>query len=309
MKARLIGFELSTNTPVSFHTLWNDLCRQSHETKFGQARRLLYLEEHEGHTYGLLLTTKSHKKACELVNSDGKLKITVTAVADNSERVDFNFIVVRLASQKGLYLQYRGSWSINSLGAFLHSRYVDSARVAREHEVSAKNIPATGKAAKEIRQKYKTPTLEMKLIVRQQKLAELLDRLKSIRSFDFTLTTLTMKNRWFSPLREAVTSEDHTIKFRSDVTKKSLIAGLTKAISVAHITKGKIYGNNECGIRDYVDLVENPDVFEAFDFDDIAEEHNLDLSNIRSSGLLQRMRAVLDEHAHIFEAQQNKRKN
>lgn len=309
MKARLIGFEATTNTPVSFQDLWKYLSKQDHEAKYSQAKRLLYLDEHDGHAYGLLLTTKSHKKACELINSGGKLKIAITSVGDNSERIDFNFVVVRLATQKGLYLQYRGSWNIHSFGTFLHGRYGDAARAAREKAVETSKEPKSGRKAKAIREKYKKPTLETKLIVREQKLAELLNRLNSISSFDFPLTTLTMKSKWFSPLRDAVTAEDHTIKFRSDVTKRSLIDGIIKTIGMAKITSGKVFGKNEAGITEYVDLVENPDVFEAFEFDDIADEQNLNLADIRSSTLVQRMRALLDEHSHIFDAQQKKRKN
>lgn len=309
MKARLVGFEAITNTPVTIGQLWTHLRGQSNETKYSQAKRLTYLEEHDGHAYGLLLTTKSHKKACELINSDGKLKIAVTSVADNSERIDFNFIVVRLATQKGLYLQYRGSWNIHSFATFLHGRYGDAARIAREKAIADSKLPKNGKKSKAIREQYKKPTLDVKLIVREQKLAELLNRLNSISSFDFPLTTLTMRSKWFSPLRDAVTAEDHTIKFRSDVSKRSLIDGIIKTIGAAKITAGKVYGKNEAGITEYVDLIENPDVFEAFEFDDIADEQNLNLADIRSSSLVQRMRALLDEHAHIFDAPQKKRKS
>jgi len=213
MKARLIGFEATTSTPLTFQALWSHLRTQNHEAKYGQAKRLIYLDEHDGHAYGLLLTTKSHKKACELVNSDGTLTISVTSVADNSERIDFNFIVARMATQKGLYLQYRGSWNINSFGNFLHSRYSDASRAAREQAVESSNAPKSGKKAKQIREKYKKPELELKVIVREQKLAELLNRLNSIQSFDFPLSTLTMKSKNLS--RCATPSPLNTIALSS----------------------------------------------------------------------------------------------
>jgi len=77
-----------------------------------------------------------------------------------------------------------------------------------------------------------------------------------------------------------------------------------KTIGLAGISRGQVHGKNAAGWDEYVDLVENPDVFEAFEFDDIADEQNLNLANIRSSTLVQRMRALLDEHAHIFDAPQ-----
>jgi hypothetical protein len=301
MKARIIGIEIAKNTPVTVETLLAWLGGQPKETKYSKAKRLLYLEEDSGHVFGLLLTTKSHKKACELVSNNGTLKIAVTSVADNSERIDFNFLVLRLSTQKGLYLQYKGSWNIHSFGNFIHTRYVDFVRSEREKAVLAAGVPNSGKKAKEIRKKYAKPKLDCRIIVREQRLAELLNRLNKIGSFEFPLTTLTMRSRWFTPLKDATRVEEHVIRFRSDVTKRSLIAGIVKTIQKAGITRGKVYGKNEAGFDDYVDLVENPDVFESFDFDDIADEQNLDLSNIRSSALLRRMREVLDEHAHIFD--------
>lgn len=300
MKATMIGFVITTNTPVTFQDLWRWLTSQPKEHEFQKAQRLLYFEEHAGIGYGLVLTTKSHKKACELVSEGGNVKISITQSADNAERIDFNFIVVNLQTQKGLYLQYRGSWNIHSFGMFLNRRFNEAVREFRELAIVEEEVTKYSKAAKAIRSLYAKAELEASVMVRTQQLSTMLRQMKSIKSFEFPLTTLTNRGDTFLPLRGTVREERHRLKFAASASKNTVIRGILDVIGNGAVQTGKVRGTNARGFEESIDLLQNPDVFEYFEFDDIASEQNLSLSNIRASGLVKEMKLFLDANPSLF---------
>lgn len=300
VKATIVGFTIETNTPVTLADLWSHLAKQPKEHEYRKARRVLYLAIEDGHAIGLMLTTKSHKKACELVSEGGKLNISITKSAANAERVDFNFIIIRLSSNRGLYLQYRGSWSMNAFGDFLQKQFSELVATQKEKAFKASGATVASKKGKQVRDLYKRPNLDLTLMVRKEKFRTLLQQMKKIRSFEFPLMKLTMDDNIFTPLSGSVKSERHKITFLGEAGKSGIVQGILNVINSAGIETGTVHGRDAGDLETHIDIVNNPDVYHFFNFDDIADEQNLDLDDFKSSKLLQTMRGLLDANEEVF---------
>ncbi|WP_254512278.1 hypothetical protein [Anatilimnocola floriformis] len=299
MQARIVGFDLTILGPVSYADFWDDL-PWNLEREFRKQDRFLYFAEADGLHVGLMISAKDHKSSCRLSKTEGAIRVTVSKPAPGETLADYNVFVLHPTTQRGFYLQYRGSCAVKQFGDLLQRLFHSTIQKKRAAAVEAVEEGPTSKRANEVRKLYKTAGLQLTQWIRSSELADLLARLSRIDEFEFEFSALVPHTNLFSPLTGAVKREVHKIQFLPKVTANSIRNALKNLIPALGINSGTIRGPNSCGSREAIHLAQNPDVFATFDFDTITDDQAFNLSDIKESSLVQRVIAEARGHATLL---------
>jgi hypothetical protein len=302
MKVRLVGAEWKDTGTVSFEELFHRLASiGNNQINFSDRARLIYIAERDGYHVGVFLTCKDQRRVCEIQQQRGEYKISVRALARGKSLVDFNFFAIHNVTGRGLYQHYHHSSSLNQFGLFLRKQFDDIKRGKREVELAqAGGDEAPRGTKKAINARYKG-TLQWAMMVRTEQLQELLEQLKRIRSFEFEFLTLTEKESLFTPLSSVVKTETHRLSFKPKVDPGTIVGSIVSFVRARHIRRGRVDGVDEDGVDRVFRILDNPDCFAEFEFEELAEEAKLDLGDIARSPILIQILEVISKHRHQFE--------
>lgn len=297
MKAHLIGFCWTLGNGIDLEDFFGYL-KGLHNvaTRFGQYDRLLYISERDDCYLGLLLTVKDQKRVCEIQQAGEQYIVNVRSLADNSNLVDFNFFAIRKGSGKGLYQHYHHSCSLNQFGLFCKRHYEDLRDSRMEGELSQIGNAPSRADRRTIKSAYKG-TLKWEVMVRQERLAELLDELSRISLFEFDLVTLTANEGQFTPLSPYLKRETHRLRFAIDAPVRSIARAIVNAVGRLQIEHGKIEGRDEDKAERVLRILDNPDSFGDYEYDYLADEAVLKLSNIGESSFFDEMLGKMEQSA------------
>jgi hypothetical protein len=301
MKARVVGFDIVVEGLVTFGEFWDEI-PDAFEIKYRKHDRFLYLAKSGGYCVGLLITSKDHRTSFRLRRGKGKGKIEVRIDRPEAgeELADVNVFVLQPETLRGFYLQYRGSCPINIFGDLLTSMFASVVKVRRKKALEGLDKPH-GKAAKAVRQKFAQCKLSVTQLVRHGELDSLLARLAAFKDFEFEYSTLVANQKAFAPLDGSVNREVHRLVFRNDVTAKSVREAILKVIASLKLTSGKVHGTSRITqLEDTIDIVQNPDVFAMFDYDEIADEQAFMLDNVAKSSLVRLVISVANENKELL---------
>jgi len=306
MKVRFLGFSFSTGNGISLEQFLSLMGKQSeYEIDRGEHKRILMIRDLKGKDYyvGLLVTIKDNKKFCELVDEGGELKVFVTTISDNSHLMEFNFFVINKNTGFGIYQHYHNSCSFNQFGYLASGVYNDT----KESIISKSIIDAGGDSVKEsekkkIKAKYKGG-LKWEVLVRPEKLEELINELESIRAFEFDFLSLKAPEPEFSPLSNVVNKERRRFSFVRKTPVHYLAKHISKIIKNLSITDGRVYGKDSDGINQILKIYDNPDNFGEYDFDDLASRLNFTIDEFHKTWVIKELLKAATVNAHIFEAE------
>jgi hypothetical protein len=307
MQVRFLGFNFSTDcTMLNLKDYVNHMI-DNHGTahRFGEHDRSLYFDSNYSEKYhlGLMVTVKDQKKFCELINNSGHLVVKVNALDDNSNLMDFNFFVINKITGFGMYQYYHQSCSLNAFGYFNNRRFSEFQE--GKIKLAIAEIPEseqTEKKQKSVKKQYKG-SLKYEMLIRQENLNALIMEFQHVKAFEYCLTTLTVPEPTFEPLRNYVDKERTKISFNV-TTPTSILASIIPNFVRAHdINNGKIIGTDDEGIERVLRIMNNPDSYGEYSYDDVAPKINsLDISLFYKSWVITELLKACDEHNHIFEA-------
>lgn len=301
MHARLIGFVWRTGKGITFDEFFEQLKSLRGElTRFGNYDRLLYTGETQEYFVGLFLTVKDQRRACEIRDLGGEFKINVRALADGTSLTDFNFFIVSKGTGRGLYQHYHNSCSFNQFSIFCSRQYDDLRESRREADlVPEGGDEAPGIAKRKIAEKYKGG-LEWEVMVRQEKLQELLEELKIINFIEYEVATFTADEPTLTPLEPFVKKETRRLRFHPDMTADGLRSRLGDFVRRGNMRQGRVVGRDHEGIERIYRLLENPDSFGQYEYEDLADEHVLNLEDVAESPFVKEMLSVVEKNKTIF---------
>lgn len=307
MKVRFLGIGFEHGDGVSIdELLYNLTSNNGAKTKLGSFDRQCYLKALDGrnsnYIVGLLVTIKDHKKFCELQNSDGKFIVKVSTVNANSNLMDFNFFAINKTNGQCLYQHYHNSCSSSQFAQFLQSNYKRLQAFKAEADKSAIE-DITKKQTIDINKKYKKG-LSWGLMVRPENFDALLAEMETIRDFQMDFEALHVPEPDFAPLKNMVKKERRKISFVAD-TKASLVSqAIAKIIKNEEITEGKITGRGPDGLEKVIHILDNPDNFGEYDYDDVAGKINaLDVDDFYKNWVITELLNQMKRHDYIFEAE------
>jgi hypothetical protein len=307
MHVRLLGFNFrAEGSGLTLQTFADYIHAQrgrSHD--LGPHKRLLFVNSTHSSKYyvGLLVTVKDQKTFCELVESGGKLTVKVNELDADSNLMDFNFFVLNKLNGLGLYQYYHQSCSLNSFGYYCASRFSEHRKDAIESALACvSEEELTSSKDRHIRQSH-SARLKWEILVRKEKLKDLIEELARVKAFEYSFASLTAKEPEFKPIENFVRKETKKLSFTTGSPVNKIASVLSNFVNGHQIDSGKVIGMDSEGIERILRITDNPDNFGEYSYDDIAPRINsLDTAAFERSWIIQELIAKCSQNKHIFEA-------
>lgn len=308
MHVRFLGFNFQVKgTGLTLQTFADYIQRQSGRShELGPHKRLLFLNSTNNSKYyvGLLVTVKDQKTYCELVQNGGKLTVKVNELDPDSNLMDFNFFVLNKLNGLGLYQYYHQSCSLNSFGYYCASRFGEHRKAAIDEAFSTQvngSMPAINE--KIIRQNLNA-RLVWEILVRKEKLQDLIEELERVKAFEYSFATLTVHEPEFKPLESFVRKETKKLSFTTGSPVKQIASIIANFVGSREIESGKIIGMDSDDKERVLRITDNPDNFGEYSYDDIAPRINsLDMEAFEKSWVIEELLEKCAQNKHIFEAE------
>lgn len=301
MQARLFGFIWQLGNGIALDEFMAHLkARHGTEVKYGNYGRLLYFGERQNYHVGVFLTIKDQRKFCEITSNRGEYRVAVRDVTDGSNLVDFNFFAINKTTGHGVYQHYHNSCSLNQFCLFCKREYDDLHEKKTEEALAAYTGGANAAQTRAVNRQFKG-SLKWQLMVRNEALSELLEELDKISCFEFELATLTAKEPKFTPLAPHIKKEVHKIRFRAGSGLEIIKRTVATAVNDLHIKEGKVIGRDSGGLEKVLKLMENPDSFGRFEYEELADETVLNLASIENSTFFDKVFEAIEANQGLFE--------
>lgn len=306
MLVRFLGFHFSTNTSNNELQLGEFLSymkrNNGQDILLGDHNRRIYIDSsHKEYHVGLLLTIKDQKRFCELIDKSGSLTIEVASIASNANLIDFNFFTINKDTGFGMYQYYHQSCSLNSFG---HLNYISFNKYKKDlidAELKKFNSPNTDQI-KKVNTKYRAH-LSWEVLVRKERLKELIEEFDRVKAFEFCFSTLTVCDSEFRPLTDYVRKERTKLSFSNGSSVTRLANHISNIVWKKDITEGKVMGVDSDGIARILRITDNPDNYGEYSFDYVAGNiHSLDIANFNTSWAVDELLKACKKNMAIFEA-------
>ena len=306
MLVRLVGFQLKVEgkgglTLASFSKSLAGVNPGAPEED--GSRRLLFLnnQHHQKYCAGLVVTVKDHRTYCELVSSGDSMLVKVNELDHGSNLMEFNFFVFNKATGAGLYQHYHQSCSANSFGDLTKKRFIDYRKSLRQSALDAVGANATEADKKKIESKFGN-RLKFSIMVRKEALKALIAEMKRVKAFQYAFATPEVPQDAFAPLKPFVKMKSERLTFTVK-TPTSFVADAIEAfVSGNSLQSGSIEAVDEDGIDRVIKIMNNPDSFGEYDFDDLAPKLNeLNLTNFEQSWVIEELISKCRENVAAFE--------
>jgi hypothetical protein len=267
------------------------------------SRRLLFLNDqhHAEYCAGLVVTVKDHRNYCELVNTDGSLLVKVNELDHGSNLMEFNFFVFNKKTGTGLYQHYHQSCSVNSFGDLAKRRFIDHKKASREAALDAAGNSATKAKTAKIDARFGNK-LTFSVLVRKEALKDLIEEMQRVKAFQYALATPEVPQDAFAPLKPFIRMKSERLTF-SVKTPLGFVAQAIQAFVSGNImSRGSIEAVDEDGIDRVIKIMDNPDSFGEYDFDDLVPKLNeLNLTKFEQSWVITELIKKCKENIALFE--------
>ena len=262
--------------------------------EFAGRSRIFYFSDDVDTEYyvGVLITIKDHKTYCSLKD---KSKIFVKATGANEDLMDFNYFVIHKESFRGIYQHYHQSCSLNQFGSFLKKRYNDLRSLKITEEVKAELAKTPSKDAEKLegKKEHEYGAFKLEIEVRRESLKELLTELAALKSFEYSVYSLEAEENDFVPLASHARKVFRKVTFVKDASVITLAKGIGDFIDKHKLKEGRVKGRDPDGLEKVIDLLENPDYLNRYDFDDITVKiQGLDINDLKGNWLVTELLSV-----------------
>lgn len=299
MKINFLGFRIESEKVGYVDQYLATLPSAHHKgVNISSYPRDIYVKTDDTHVYGLAVTVKDQRKYCELISAaGGDLIIDVKNLAQNSQLMEFNFFAIDRKSGAGIFQHYHNSLSLSGLGHFLQTSYANYNQALVDSEVN--KLPKamqTKDAVKNINNKMRD-RLSFKIAVRQEKLKQLLEELKSIKSFEYELATLGVVESAMQPLNGKVKKKSTRLVFNAKTQAGSVAASIASAVSKLDLKKGSIIGTDCNDVESTIRLIDNVGRFSELDYDDALQKiASLNINDFENSWMINQVKDSLKDN-------------
>jgi len=306
MLVRILGISFEPKAIVTLDELFDRLSLKSdEEMSVGDINRLLVVDKDSNDHYylGVVVTIKDQRRFCELSEEQGKMKIKVVNLEDHQSIAEFNFFVINRSNGFGLYQHYHQSCSIGQFAYLASTRYREIADERAEDEINQQGEINEKKRAA-IKKKY-AGRLDWSVLVKKAGLEKLLLEFSLIKSFEFDFAHLESKEPEYQPLSGKVRKERRRWSFVNNTFSQLVAHEIASLANIFNVSNGRVVGEDEDGISRAIRIMDNPDNFGEYPYDDVAAKLNdLDLSAISDSWVIKELLKKATEYKAIIEAKQ-----
>ncbi|ELV8851546.1 hypothetical protein QNE68_001756, partial [Vibrio fluvialis] len=153
-----------------------------------------------------------------------------------------------------------------------------------------------------IKKDYKSELL-FNILVRQERLEQILKEYAKIKSFEFEYATLTPDVQAATPLASHVLKKRERLRFHTPTNVNSLASDIAAFVKRSNVSSGKIKVEDEFGDEFPLKIFDMPDYFAIYDYDVLAEHMNhIKSSEFYTSHLVTLLAETYnsEEYDHIF---------
>lgn len=301
MKVNTLGFRLK---PVGKATLSDLAQRLVHkcgdEFTFRNCERRLYSAVTTSHgevfAVGLFLTIRDHKKFLQLSEKDGTISVTVTELDDESRPFDFNFFVFHPSSGSGLYSHYFYSCSFPLFHALLRVQYL------RANKQIEDGKPVDDKCRVRASKKR---NLLFSMFHRRDSFEDAVKNLSQVKQFEYDILTPSSMTQELQPIGTKLKLERRQIRFEANVSGSSFWDKIKDMLpgSPNGSQRFRVVGEDTSGDRIPIDLIAPPDHFAEDEYDELADNETLTLSNVEDSVYVRKLLSLFEQRKAFFTAQ------
>jgi len=267
------------------------------------SKRLLFLnnQHHAEYCAGLVVTVKDHRTFCELVSSDGSLLVKVNELDHESNLMEFNFFVFNKKTGAGLYQHYHQSCSVNSFGDLAKRRFIEYKKALHQVALNAAGNSVTEAEEAKIQAKFGNK-LAFSVLVRKEALKDLIEEMQRVKAFHYALATPEVPEDDFAPLKPFIRMRSERLTFSVKTPLGAVAQAIQAFVSGNIMSRGSIEAVDEDGIDRVIKIMDNPDSFGEYDFDDLVPKLNaLNLTNFEQSWVITELINKCKENIAVFE--------
>lgn len=131
-------------------------------------------------------------------------------------------------------------------------------------------------------------------MIRPESLDKLLEELEQIKFFEFTLGTVTAEEPLVGPLAKYAKRQKRVIRFIPHVDEGGLRGAIVGIVKAGQISKGRVGGVDAEKRERVFRLIDNPDKFGEYEYDEIADETTLNVKEVEKSPFFSEMLGIID---------------
>lgn len=305
MQVRLLGFRFDVDSKnLSLDSFAAAVSAQPTDQKAAHdSQRLLFMNNKCNPDYhvGMIVTVKDQKTFCRLVSGNGSLLVKVDELELDTKLMEFNFFVINKATGTGLYQYYHQSCSLTSFGYLVAKRFREYKESLIQAEID--KIPQEDRSEggiDKIRKHFKGH-LKWEMLVRAEKLEELIAELARVKSFEWTVATPTVEQDDFKPLAPYIRNQKSKLAFEVGAPVNALAKAISAVVAALGVVKGRIEGQDADGLDRVLRILDNPENYGEYDYDDLASKlHDLDLTQFQNAWVATELIKACEDQAHIF---------
>jgi len=298
MKAQLLGFVWTMGKGITVAEFFAHLATlKGKPERFSEHDRLLYVGTRGDYHVGLFLKLKDQRRSAEIARSGTAFRVTVRELEEGTNLIDFNFFILHKQTGRGVYQHYHQSCSLNQFGIFCSNHYdeLKKSKIATAHAANGPSLPSEDQKKRADRAFKGSLTWEN--MVRKEALSKLLRELDRIKFFDFTLTTIEDNDALVRPLKAYAKKNRRIVRFGSNGS--GLIPAIVGIAQRSGITGGRVGGVDAENRERVFRLIENPDTFGEYEYDELANDTVLNLANVEQSPFFERMLGIVTGSAEM----------
>ncbi len=307
MLVRFLGFSVKSPPSIPLNKVMEDLEQKSNNyEQFDEAGRFLFVDTHSDDNYylGLIVTVKNQRTFCELRETGTSFKVRVNQLDANSNIMEFNFFVINKDSGVGLYQHYHQSCSIGQGINLIKKHFAKlkdlKRKVKKEELIASGTLP--NKAEKKVKKIFKG-FFKWEILVRKDKLAEVLSELERIKALEIDLAYLEPDSKEFGQLSGFVRKQRRKFSFIKKANPYNLIQPIVSAVNKSDTKSGRVFGIDDQGVDRIIKIQNNPDNFGEFDYDEVATHiNNLDVSDFKESWIIHKLKEACENNSSTFKA-------
>lgn len=269
-----------------------------------QGQRLLLINDAINPNYriGLVVTVKDQRRFCQLINDGAGVVVRVNDLGQDSGLMDFNFFVINKTTGAGLYQHYHQSCSVpsfcelarKSFSLFKDQNIENAFAILPKAEQTPEN---RGKI-----ERKNSGRLKWAQLVRQEALEALIAEFEKVKAFEYLLATPYVTENEFRPLENHIRTRSTRIGFVTGTPTQLAAGAIANFVRSGEAKRGKVEGVDADGNPQYLSILNNPDNFGEYEFDDVAAQLNdLNLSSFHDSWVIQELLKACDTNKHIIE--------
>lgn len=267
------------------------------------SKRLLFLNDlhHSEYCVGLVVTVKDHRTYCELVNSGESLLVKVNELDHGSNLMEFNFFVFNKKTGAGLYQHYHQSCSVNSFGDLAKKQFIDYKKASHQVAIDAAGPDATEAEKEKIGVRFGNK-LEFSVLVRKEALKILIEEMKRVKAFQYALAIPEVPQDAFAPLKPFIRMKSERLTFSVKAPINSVAEAIESFVRGYSLHSGCIEAVDEDGVDRVIKIMDNPDSFGEYDFDELVPKLNkLNLMQFEQSWVIKELIDKCKSSVAVFE--------